>query len=340
MKKIKRKIKFRSKTNSSEGSGEHRRRSLENLRGSLAGINYPASGRDRSEADRSDADRSAYDRSSGDRPEKERSGETDSPPRFGEEARENYRINRYLARAGYGSRRGTERLILEGRVQINGAVSRELDARVGPGDLVLLDGRLVSLPGVSRYYAMNKPAGYVVSAREFPGSSTIYSLLPEDMRGLKYAGRLDRESRGLILLSDDGNFIQAATHPSRRLLKVYHVTLDQLPEETERDMQRSFYRGIEDRGEALRAVRLNVLSREERRVEVVLGQGKNRQIRRMFAAVGARVTDLQRVALGHLDLRKTPIPEGKFISVQPEEIFYGPNTRKSEFDPWSSAPER
>ena len=131
---------------------------------------------------------------------------------------------------------------------------------------------------------------------------------------------LDRFSRGLLLLSQDGQFLQSITHPTFRLTKKYRVKVNRLPEG---NFIRAFERGVTHEGEELRAVRVTVIDRKERIVEVVLGQGKNRQIRRMFEQMGARVLDLYRVSIGELDIEKIGLEEGKFIAIDPAGIFDG-----------------
>lgn len=250
---------------------------------------------------------------------------------------ESFRINRYLATAGYGSRRDTERFVTEGRVELNGIRVTTLDTKVKPGDLVTLDGQIVNLPENALYYVMNKPIGFEVTKESFDGSPTIYDLLPENLQSLKYAGRLDKNSRGVLLLSNDGDFINQITHPSTRILKRYIVTLDDMPDENE--MRRSFIKGISDGDDLLRAVSVRVLDRDTFKIEVVLGQGKNRQIRRMVDYLGLEVLDLYRAAVGHFDLEKTPLEEGKIISFKPAYVLYGKKSVSREdalqgFNPW------
>ncbi|MCB1171434.1 MAG: hypothetical protein KDK25_13900, partial [Leptospiraceae bacterium] len=244
------------------------------------------------------------------------------------------RINRYLARAGFGSRRQVEDYVTAGRVKINGKTVTALDSRVGPGDMVTLDGRQVHFTEGHIYMGFNKPAGYAVSAKSFPGSPSIYEILPRDCQGLKYAGRLDRDSRGLLVLSNDGEFLNQVMHPARRVTKRYIVTLDELPEAEE--LSGAFYRGVVDEGELLRAVRVGIISRPEKQVEVILSEGKKRQIRRMFASLDVKVLDLYRVSVGFLSLENHAVKEGSTFSFEPEELF---GTKKSDpvlgdFNPW------
>ncbi len=253
-----------------------------------------------------------------------------------------YRINQFLARAGYGSRRETESVVLAGRVTVNGRKITSLDVRIFPADTVTVDGKSVKASTAFRYIVMNKPAGYTVSRKGFGQEKTIYSLLPEDMQTLKYAGRLDRESRGLLILSDDGDFIQAVTHPSKRMTKRYIVTVNTLP--AERDLQKRFYKGVEEGGELLRAIRASVISRSPAVVEVVLGEGKNRHIRRMFRGLGIKVTDLYRVSVGFYSLDENPVKEGSFREVDPSVFLSDKPVSKplpseeasvlKDFNPW------
>ncbi len=251
-----------------------------------------------------------------------------------------YRINRYLAAAGFGSRRDAERYVLEGRVMVGTRVVTNLDARVKPGDLVTVDGKVVGLPETFFYYAMNKPAGYEVTAKGSPyAEKTIYDLIPENLQSLRYAGRLDKETRGLLILSTDGKFIQAISHPGTRLIKKYIATVSELPPED--ILRKSFLRGIEDGGELLRALSVTVLDRKMKRVEIVLGEGRNRQIRRMFKFHKIRVLDLYRQAIGSFDLSRVAIEEGEMRPVEPADILTGKSAARSggtkilqDFDPW------
>ncbi len=228
------------------------------------------------------------------------------------------RINRYLANAGYGSRREVEGIVRAGRVQVNGEAISELFVRVGPRDVVLVDGRATRLPENESYYILHKPRGYVVSRRAGRDEETIYDLLPPELQGLKYAGRLDKDSRGLLLLSSDGEFIHAVSHPSKRIWKYYRVTVNRLPPENE--LRDRFIRGVTEGGELLRARAVRVVDRPGGVVEMTLGEGRKRQIRRMFRALGLQVQDLFRYAIGPLDLEKRGVPEGECVAFDPDEL--------------------
>lgn len=230
------------------------------------------------------------------------------------------RINRFLANAGYGSRRDVEAIVRAGRVAINGTAldAEALHTRVGPADAVTVDGRDARLPAGQLYYLLHKPAGYVVSRRAGKDEETIYALLPPELQALKYAGRLDRDSRGLLLLSTDGDFIHQVTHPSKRIWKHYRVKVSRLP--SEQELRDRFIRGVEEDGELLRARAVTVLDRNAGMVELVLGEGRKRQIRRMFKALGIRVLDLYRFQVGPFHLETREIAEGACEPFDPDDL--------------------
>ncbi len=234
------------------------------------------------------------------------------------------RINKYLASAGYGSRRECESLVTAGRVEVNGAIVRELHTRVGDDDLVRVDGKAVRPAAHLLYYVLHKPAGYVTSRRGGKNERTIYDLLPANLQALKYAGRLDKESRGLLILSNDGDFLNDVSHPSRagKLLKRYRITVEvpeRLPPESE--LRDRFLRGIAEGGELLRAREVVVADRERGVIEVALGEGRNRQLRRMFRALNLRIRDLYRYAVGPLHLeRNCRADEGRVVEFDPEPL--------------------
>ena len=248
------------------------------------------------------------------------------------------RINRFLATCGLGSRRQVEDFVLKGRVSINGKKILNLDVRVEADDAVQFDGKTIRFDGSFIYLAMNKPVGYTVSKRRFKNDRTIYEMLPEDLQMLKYAGRLDRDSRGLLILSNDGNFIASITHPSKRITKRYLVQVDTIPPIQE--IEKSFYRGIRDEDELLKAVSVRIMDREKKIIEVVLGEGKKRQLRRMFRAMNMKILDLYRVSVGFLNLEDLNIPQGKTVPFVPEQLVYDikPDQKKDDellgFDPW------
>ncbi len=234
--------------------------------------------------------------------------------------RSEMRINRYLSACGFGARRAVERLVTEGRVRINGAVVEALHARVAPGDRVEVDGRAVEPAAESVYVALFKPPGFETSHSPRGGRPSVFRLLPEEFARLRYAGRLDAESRGLLLLSNDGAFVQAVTHPSGELTKTYLVRL-RGPMDRE-VLLRRFTEGIRSEGELLRA--RSARFRPDGTLELVLAEGRNRQIRRMARALGLHVEDLLRVRIGALSLDTISLKPGAFVRIAPEQVLGAP----------------
>jgi len=199
------------------------------------------------------------------------------------------RINRYIAHATGMSRRAADQLIIEGRVRINNSVpSPGVD--VGQDDIVSLDGNVLTLPETFHTVILNKPVGYVVS-RNGQGSKTIYDLLPSEFHNLKPVGRLDRDSSGLVLLTDNGALAQELAHPSHQKKKVYIVHLDK---PLSHQAVESITGGVplEDG-----ISRLDLKGKATSWV-VTMFEGRNRQIRRTFDRLGYTVIGLHRIRFG------------------------------------------
>jgi 23S rRNA pseudouridine2605 synthase len=222
------------------------------------------------------------------------------------------RLNRYLALCGLGSRRACEEVILGGGVRINGRPVRELATVVNPDDTVVARGRVVR-PAQSRYLVLHKPSGCLSSRQSQGGKSTVYDLIPRDAANLPHVGRLDAESEGLLLLSNDGALAQAITHPSRHVEKEYEVILDRT---FDAQLVPKLLKGIYM--EEGRAKAAHVHIEGGNKLRVVLTQGINRQIRRMFAALGYKVKRLTRTRLGPLKLGR--LPRGAWRELTAREV--------------------
>jgi 23S rRNA pseudouridine2605 synthase len=212
------------------------------------------------------------------------------------------RLQKLIAEAGVASRRAAEQLMREGRVWVNGVPAREPGLKAEPGmDVVLVDGR--PLPARRRItVALHKPPGYVCSrARQTPGQRLVGDLLPAEWRDLYPVGRLDRDSEGLLLLTNDGEFCLHLTHPRYGVGKTYRATL---VGKVDPSAPRALCAGVEDQGETLRARRARVLSANASHsvVELELTEGRRHEVRRMFGALGFEVERLQRIQLGPLKL--------------------------------------
>lgn len=234
------------------------------------------------------------------------------------------RLQAWLARAGVASRRAAERLILEGRVSVNGSVVTELGTKVGPGDAVLFDGKRLSLEERKRYILLNKPAGLLSAMSDPEGRPLAVDLLKPEVEERVYnVGRLDQWSAGLLLFTNDGELASLLGHPSGGIEKEYEVETDlDLPD----DFLPAFLRGIVVEGiryAALRAARTGPHS-----ARIVLVEGKNREIRRVLAARNLRALSLRRVRIGPLAIGD--LAEGAHRELSPAEVaaLYAAASRK------------
>jgi 23S rRNA pseudouridine2605 synthase len=210
------------------------------------------------------------------------------------------RLNRFLAAAGLGSRRHCDELIAAGRVTINGRVCTDFSAQPTERDHVKVDGKLVH--GERRLDIMlNKPAGFVSTRSDPNARDTIFDLLPPHLPRLFNIGRLDAQTEGLLLLTNNGELAQRLTHPRYKIEKEYEVTLDRAWDPA---LAPKLLHGIMLDGQRARIDK--VVSIKPTRVRVILRQGINRQIRRMFYEIGYEVKKLVRVRIGRLRLGDLP----------------------------------
>jgi 23S rRNA pseudouridine2605 synthase len=233
------------------------------------------------------------------------------------------RVQKIIADAGLGSRREAEDWIRDGRVRVNGQVV-ELGDRADPDrDAVRVDGkRIHPRAGPNSYVLLNKPKGYVTTVDDPEGRNTVLDLLPPALRGrVKPVGRLDVQTEGLLLLTNDGELARLVTHPSTGCPKEYSVKVSGVPTETQLDRLR---RGIPLDGRPTRAARIERISTTARGGEgnswlrVVLKEGRTRQIRRMFEAIGHPVSKLKRVAIG--PIRDDRLPAGAWRPLSRTEV--------------------
>ena len=211
-------------------------------------------------------------------------------------------LARALSKLGFCSRTQAFALIREGKVRLNGATPRNPETPVRLGvDHVEIAGRPVSA-AEKVYIMMNKPRGIVTSAADEKGRDTVYFLLPENEGWLAPVGRLDKASEGLLLLTNDSEWAARITDPATHLEKSYHV---QIAAKADERLIQALERGVETpKGEVLRATRVSMLRAGEKNswLEMILDEGKNRQIRRMLETQGIEVLRLVRVAIGPLQL--------------------------------------
>lgn len=207
-------------------------------------------------------------------------------------------LTKFLARCGAASRRRAEELIRAGRVTVDGAVVTDPAFRATPSQSVAVDGRPVEPPDKFRYVMLNKPRGYVCSNFDAHAEHLALELITGfPGRFLRSAGRLDKDSEGLIVFSDDGDYLERVAHPRHRVTKLYDVMVPHPLGERELAAMRA---GIADGGEILRV--LEVTQPSPGRLRIKLNEGKKREIRRLCAKLGAPVLRLRRIALGGLTL--------------------------------------
>src|SRR5438874_3037969 len=222
------------------------------------------------------------------------------------------RLNRFLAAAGIGSRRKCDELIAAGRVTINGSVCTNFSAQPNERDHVKVGGKLVHLERALTI-ALHKPAGFVSTRSDPHTRDTIFDLLPSKFPRLFNIGRLDAQSEGLLLLTNDGDLAQRLTHPRFKIEKEYEVMLDR---QWSNELTQKLLRGIFLDGQRAQIARLRSIG--QTRVRVVLRQGINQQIRRMFYAVGYEVKRLMRVRIGNL--RLGDLPRGQWRALSKSEL--------------------
>jgi len=222
------------------------------------------------------------------------------------------RLNRFLAAAGVGSRRHCDELIAAGRVTINGQICTNFSAQPSARDHVKVDGKLVR-PKPLLTILLHKPAGFVSTRKDVHARDTIFDLLPKKFSRLFNIGRLDAQTEGLILLTNDGDLAQRLTHPRYKIEKEYEVTLDRQWDAT---LAPKLLGGIFLDGQRAKIARLYSIT--STRLRVILRQGINRQIRNMFHEIGYEVKRLVRVRIGNL--RLGDLPRGHWRPLTKREI--------------------
>jgi len=212
---------------------------------------------------------------------------------------ENLRLNKHLALQLGISRREADELIERGRVSINGTVAT-LGARFNSGDNITVNGQPIADNTAYQYVLFNKPVGYVCSRRAQGDNPTIYDILPSEYHKLKPVGRLDKDSSGLILLSNDGDFAYRMTHPKFIKTKIYSTVLDHDLEPLHQQMISDYGVQLEDGTSKLDLQRISDDNRKE--WQVTMHEGRNRQIRRTFGSLGYEVVKLHRFKFGNYSL--------------------------------------
>lgn len=228
------------------------------------------------------------------------------------------RLQKFLSERGLASRREAEKLILAGQVRVNGVLVKELGTKIDPEiDEVTFRGKAVLKQPAAVYYLLHKPRNTIVTRKDPEGRKTVYELIPHLHPSVRTVGRLDFDSEGLLLLTNDGDLAYRLTHPSFEIKKVYEVQVNEavLPENI-----RQLERGVMLEGEKTAPAKIKAKSSRAKDFwySIEIHEGKKRQVRRMFEWAGVKVLRLIRVKLGPLSLGN--LEKGKWRELKSEEI--------------------
>lgn len=233
------------------------------------------------------------------------------------------RIQKFLSQAGYCSRRKAETLINEQRISVNGTLAH-LGQVIGENDVVVVDQtRIKSIPKQRIVLLLNKPRGVECTVPNYSHQQTVYDFIPKafSKEHFFYCGRLDKESQGMLILTNDGEFVNQLSHPRSNISKIYHVTLAHslTPGSIEKMLQ-----GISDNSETLIAEKIYELPSRNQRplLEIHLKQGRKREIRRMIQACGNFVHRLKRVQIGQLKLKNLNVGAVKQLSDKEIDLLF------------------
>lgn len=229
------------------------------------------------------------------------------------------RLNKYIASAGICSRRKADELIENGNVKINGAVVKTMGEQVNSGDVVEVNGKPVDTDVSRVYVVVNKPLGYITSMQDEKDRSTVAELVADIPQRLFPVGRLDYNTTGLLIMTNDGELTHTLTHPRHEVYKTYLAKVAGVISDARLVKLR---KGVDIGGFVTSPAKVKLVKQMPRHavVEISIKEGKNRQIRKMFAAVGNKVQSLHRVAIG--DIRLGRLKEGHYRKLTREEIEY------------------
>ena len=225
---------------------------------------------------------------------------------------EKIRLNKYIAMCGVSSRRKADELIANGKIKVNGKIISELGFLVDGTEEILYEGKKIKLEENKKYYMLNKPKGYVTTAKEQFNRKSVLDLINSTER-IYPVGRLDMYSEGLLLLTNDGEFTNIITHPKKHIAKTYRVILNKNITE---EMIQKLENGVDIGGYVTSKAEVNKL--KDREIEITINEGKNRQIRKMCEVVGTTVINLKRISIGKLKLGK--LETGKYIELTDKDI--------------------
>ena len=229
------------------------------------------------------------------------------------------RINKYIAQAGVASRRKADELIANGNVKVNGLILKEPGYDVVTGDVVEVNGRRIEAEEKKVYILLNKPVGYITSVSDDRDRLTVMDLVQDVDARIFPVGRLDYNTSGMLIMTNDGDFAYTLSHPKHEMTKTYRAVVAGV---LSNEKCAKLREGVDIGGFVTSPAQVKVIKQAERSalVEIKIHEGKNRQVRKMFAAVGNKVQELQRTAIGDLYLGR--LKEGHYRKLTKEEIDY------------------
>lgn len=228
------------------------------------------------------------------------------------------RINKFLSENGIASRRAADKLIEEGRVEVNGSLA-VMGQTINESDVVSVDGKTVARGVKTEYYIMNKPKGYLCTVSDDRGRKTVMDLLPEGCGKVVPVGRLDYDTEGLLILTNDGELTYRLTSPKSEIPKTYLARIEGRVTEA---MLNKIRPGIEIDGRLTKKCKIKIVETNKNftKIHITITEGRNREIRKMFEAIGKNVDFLKRISIGALTL--SGLDRGEVRKLTESEIFY------------------
>lgn len=229
------------------------------------------------------------------------------------------RLQKYIAMCGIASRRHAEKIIEDKRVKVNGKCVFEMGINVEEEDIIEVDGKVIKLERETLYLMLNKPEGYITSVKDEQDRPTVMELMTDISLRIFPVGRLDYNTSGLLLFTNDGQVANKLMHPHKEVVKTYVATINGIIEE--KDIKR-LENGVDIGGYITANSKAKILSHEDNQsvVEIKIHEGKNRQVRKMFKAVGHKVIELERIAIGEISLGN--LKKGHYRKLNKQEIAY------------------
>ncbi len=225
------------------------------------------------------------------------------------------RLQKFLANAGISSRRKCEELILDGKIEVNGIVVTELGTKVSEKDIVKYDGKIVKPEEEKVYILLNKPIGYVTTAKDQFNRDTVLDLVKINKR-IVPVGRLDMYTSGALILTNDGDFVNMLTHPKNEINKTYNVTVRGIIKKEE---IRQLENGVEiDDGYITKSAKIKILKIDEEknisRIQITIHEGRNRQVRKMCEAINKKVLALHRNSIGNINVKDLKLGNWRYLT--------------------------